>query len=226
MLLFHPGIEEVKGFAESLNTDFFWQPIPGEQGWLKVRVDYHRIQRELRRLTKQWLDCGRHVGRLLAMDPVLAREARSFRAQLVPLKDGCARLHYLTAPERTDARTPLSTAIGLFLSLLLNPYASQLVGPCPNCDKYFVQRSRRQTVYCSKECGIRHTARQVLKNRRQAEYETKLRHAKSALKQWAKAKTKKDWKTWVSERTQISKNWLTRASMKGELAIPKRTDSA
>lgn len=114
----------------------------------------------------------------------------------------------------------LSIALGLFLSFLLNPYNDHLSGPCAYCRKYYVRKTKRQKVYCSETCGKRNTARKTNRNRRKREHLENLEIAKRSALQWEVTKTKDDWKEWVSNRTLLSKNWLTRAVKNKELLEP------
>jgi hypothetical protein len=221
ILLFAPDLEDLKGFIEPLNTDGFWYRSPVEGGRERVWIDYRPVRRELRRLIQAWFDSGPNVAKLLSADPVLAREARRFRAELFPTETGRAKLMYLTAPEKMDPAEPLATALGLFLDFLLNPFNEQLGGPCAHCGKYYVKKTeRKRTVYCSERCGHRVTSRLANKDRRDREHKEQLELAKRWTMKWLDVKTALPWKDWVSNRTHIKKHWLTRAVKRGELVEP------
>jgi hypothetical protein len=221
ILLVAPDLEDLKGFIEPLNTDGFWFRSPVEDGWERVWIDYRPIQQELRRLVQAWFDSGPNVAKLLSADPVLAREAHRFRAELFPTETGRAKLTYLTAPEKMDPGEPLTVALGLFLDFLLNPFNERLGGPCALCGKYYVKKTeRKKTVYCSERCGHRVTSRLANKKRRDREHKQQLKFAERWTVKWLDAKTTKPWKEWVSSRAPIKKHWLTRAVRKGELVVP------
>jgi hypothetical protein len=221
ILLFAPDLEELKGFTEPLNTEFFWFRSPAKGGSERVLIDYRPVQKELRRLVRAWFDSGPNVIKLLESDPILAREARRFRAQLIPTSAGHAKLDYLTAPEKMNPAEPLATALGLFLDFLLNPFNERLGGPCAYCGKYYVKKTeRKKTVYCSERCGHRVTSRLANKERRDREHNEQLELAKRWTLKWLNAKTATPWKEWVSRRTRIKKHWLTRAVRNGELVEP------
>lgn len=152
---------------------------------------------------------------------MLAREVRSFCAQIFPTKTGPARLTYLTAPEKLSAFNPLTIAFGLFLSFLLNPANTRLAGPCKECGEYYLKNARRQLVYCLARCGRKRTSSEANKESREDVRKRQLKLAQRSLNQWENAKTKSGWKDWVLKETRISKNWLIRESRKG-LVLPEK----
>jgi hypothetical protein len=214
-----PGTGDLKRFVQLLNTEDYWiaSLLEGRQ---KVGGDYRPVQRELRRLVREWFDSGPNVSKLLNADPMVDQVAQIFRPYFIPTQCGTARLAYLKVQEYIPNVKPLEIALGLFLKFLINPYNEMLGGPCKKCDNYFIKKTKRQKVYCSKQCGHRNTARLVNRKRRQREHLKLLKLAKQLISEWHQAKTRMDWKKWVSRDPQITKNWLTRAVRKGELVEP------
>lgn len=137
-------------------------------------------------------------------------------------REDSARLFYLTAPESMNPIDPVTIAIGLFLDFLLNPLNTRLGGPCLNCGKYFVKENDQHRVYCSRHCGLRHTALAVNRRRRAREHDERLQIARKSAAEWAKSRSQVHCKEWVSGHTGISKNWLTRRLKSGELSEPVR----
>lgn len=217
ILLVPPGLERLNGFASNLNTELTSIPIPMPIGWRKARIEYRPVQQELRRLVQAWFDSGPNVENLLGSDPALAKAAWNFRAHLVASKGAQARLIYDPTP---DEISPRATALGLFFDFLLNPYNQKLGGPCKHCNAYYLKKTKRQNVYCSKRCGLRHTSQTAIREQRGLEHMRTLERAKEFGEMWAKTKTSKSWKEWVSARALISKHWLTRAVRRGELSTP------
>jgi hypothetical protein len=207
-------------FADSLNTKFFYLPFPVKSGLQRIKGDYQPVQRELHRLVQAWFDSGPNVSKLLEANPILARAALRFHAHLIPTKSGRAKLTYTPNPEGMAPGDPLEIALGLFLNFLLNPYNEKLGGPCKHCGKYYVKKTKRQVVYCSKQCGLKHTSQTAIRKYRLQERKEMLEKAKWYLARWTKTKTSKDWKEWVYRETRISKNFLTRAVRNGELIEP------
>ena len=220
VLLLAPELEDLEGFVNNLNTEYYWHksPLKGSQRVLK---DFRPVQRELRRLAQAWFDSGPNVSKLFRAEPILAREAQSFRAEAIPTKHGTARIALSTTQGPTTG--PLSNALGLFLEFLLNPYNVKLGGPCKYCGNYFAKKTlRKKSVFCTKDCGRRYTSRKANREKRQQERLKKLQLAKQSISEWSRAKTKEDWNEWVSRDPLISKNWLTRAEKSGELFVPIR----
>ncbi len=226
VLLITPDLEGLRRFVEPLNTEFFRFPVPTASGWQGVLKDYRPTQRELRRLVEAWRSSGPNVEKLLQSDSVLAKAAQKFSAGLIPTKGPTARLFYLPVSESLDPADPTTTALGLFLDFLLNPFNTQLGGPCLKCGKYFVKENRRHRVYCSKRCGLRHTALEVNRKRRADDHAAKLRIVRDSILRWTRSRTQMDWKDWVLLETRISKNWLTRRLKSGELSEPVKEVSA
>ena len=223
ILLLPPDIDKLRMFVNCLNTDFYELPFPTIAGWVKVKGDYRPVKQELRRLVQAWFDSGPNVQKLFSADPSIARHALGFRAHLIPTKTPRAKLVYLTVPENLPPGDIQAIALGLFFDFLLNPFNEKLGGPCAHCHKFYIKKTKRQTVYCSKKCGLKHTSQAVIRKHRQDEQERKLKRAKRFSEKWADARTSKGWKQWVSEASNISKNWLTRTVKSGELIEPTRS---
>jgi hypothetical protein len=116
---------------------------------------------------------------------------------------------------------PYDEALRWFIELLFNPACSRLAGPCPRCDKYYIRRSARNKVYCSRSCGTRATALAATKRRRNEEHARKLREAAEAIRKWEES-PREDWKVFVVRRGHITARFLTRAVNKGELEPPTK----
>jgi hypothetical protein len=118
---------------------------------------------------------------------------------------------------------PYKEALRLFIELLLNPACDKLSGPCPRCRNYYICRSARNKVYCSRSCGTRATALAATRKRREQEHVSKLLRATVAAGEWSTTRTSKEWKTWVSRRhPEITVRFLTRAVNNGQLESPTK----
>jgi hypothetical protein len=226
VLLFTPGLEGIEAFCQPLNTEFTWISVPSESGWLKARVDYRPVQRELRRLVQAWFDSGPNSSKLFKSEPLLARAAARFPAHMIPTETGQTQLVYVTAPENMKPGDPVEIALGLFLSFLLNPHNYKLAGPCKQCENYYVKKTKRQIAYCSGSCGRRFTSRESNQSSSQKYREEKTQRAQSSLNKWVKAKTKLAWKDFVHQETRISKNFLTRTEKQRLLVLPQKAVGA
>jgi hypothetical protein len=222
VLLFAPDLEQIKGFVRWLNTEELRFLLPDKSGGRRwVSKDYRPLQAELRRLVGAWSQSGPNVRKLLASEPILAQESQKLQAHLVPANTGVAKLTYTPFPETLNHVKPLTTARGLFIGFLLNPYNERLSGPCAYCGQYFVKKTqRKKTVYCSGLCGHRVTSRIANQKERERVHVEQLQRVEKSLAEWSVAMTGKDWKEWVHGDTQISKNSLTRAEKRGEISVP------
>ena len=155
---------------------------------------------------------GPNVCRLFDANPIVSQKALDFRPHFTPTPGSTARLAYLAAVEYSEHTSAREIAVELFLRFLLNPYNEKLGGPCKYCDKYFVKKTKRQTVYCSELCGQRFTSRKALEDSRKRETARKIKETKQSIIEWLDKGEGKEWKVWVSRRTRITKNWLTRAT--------------
>jgi hypothetical protein len=207
--------ETLRMFVEALNTESFHVPVPTKGGWSLRREDYRPVRRELRRLVQTWFESGPNVKKLLSNDRILGEAALGIPARILATQGAGARVTFTIARSNVSAR---EFALGLFFDFLFNPLNEKLGGPCKHCGIYYVKKTRRQLVYCSQRCGLRHTAISATRGRRAQEHLDRLEIAKRLTSQWIETSKSIAWKEWVhSRQPAISKNWLTRAVRKGEL---------
>jgi hypothetical protein len=146
------------------------------------------------------------------------------KLQLLPVPNGGATIWWSSHPDMN----PRGEAIRWFVEFLINPDCRKLEGPCDRCGKYYIRKSARNKRYCSRICGTKATATAATKRARKTEHENKLERARKAIREYAKAGTKMDWKQWVSRSApqgMITPKFLTRAVTKKELIEPVRTGS-
>ena len=205
-----PDEGALRRFVELLNKQKYWSAslIPSKR---RIGGDYRPIQSELRGFVSAWRRSGPNVCKLFDANPLLSHSALDFRPHFIPTPRNTARLAYQAAVEYSEDISAREIAVELFLRFLLNPYNEKLGGPCKYCDEYFMKKTKRQTVYCSELCGQRFTSRKALEDSRKRETARKIKEAKQSIAEWLDKGLSKDWKDWVSRRTLISKNWLTRA---------------
>ena len=99
------------------------------------------------------------------------------------------------------------------------------VGHVTACGIFYVKKTSRQKVYCSRRCGATRTAAAVTRKRREKERAQNLRRAQEAASHWATDRTRVPWKQWVSNKTEITVKWLTRAVNRGDLGVPVKGGS-
>lgn len=154
-------------------------------------------------------------------------------SQWIPTASGNARLWFAFDPKRVKALScqgevgeRKAKAVALFALLTLNPEWDKLAGPCARCRSYYIKKRASQKVYCSRKCGNAATAIVRTKERSGNEHKDKLNRAKAAIREWTTARTKDEWKVFVSNREGLTPKFLTRAVNKGELKAPVRRQRA
>jgi hypothetical protein len=189
--------------------------------------DSHLVRHsEIRRLVTAWQDSNRNVERMLRSVPELKRYLYnedglpSWRAWPIAVGSGL-RVSLLpggpTGGFTTGDDLIRDEARLMFLQLLINPLREKLSEhPCARCGKYFLRETNRDRVYCSRKCGKDGTAAFATKKRLKDEHDKKVSVAKELAQKWATARTKDDWKQWVSKqpagvREGITPKFLTRA---------------
>ena len=170
---------------------------------------------------------GGNLKRMMDGDPELAEVvAEVCVTRWIPSTNRTAHLvlqpsweHILT-PGQVDRIRPERYAALLFHVGTLNPEWDKLAGPCARCGRYYLKKRQSQTVYCSRRCGNAATAIKRTREKLKQERDGKLKQARAAVRQWRKARTEADWKTFASQRTGIDRRFLTRHQT--ELQPPKK----
>jgi hypothetical protein len=107
------------------------------------------------------------------------------------------------------------------LVLSTHPECDKLAGPCPRCGRYFLRKTVKQKVYCSRNCGSLASARASTLKRRNDEHAQKLLRASEAAAMWNPQNTRRGWKEFVSSKhPDMTPKFLTRAVNRGELHDP------
>ena len=120
---------------------------------------YPEGQKLLRELVVKWANCGRSFNRLLKKEPALATLiGQSWKAFPLPASDGGAYLCVIPSPRTSNLSPGSAFALYLFMNFLVHRGAQRLGGPCTRCHRYFVKKTMRQTVYCSRKCAKDATA--------------------------------------------------------------------
>jgi hypothetical protein len=114
-----------------------------------------------------------------------------------------------------------------FVRLVTNPECEKFGGPCPRCEKYFVRKTAKPSVYCSRRCASQDTAVKRTVEVRKQQHENKLRVAKQAIAKWEnlsiQRRAKQGWKEYVAgyhPGAEITTKFLTRAVNEGTLQAP------
>jgi hypothetical protein len=182
---------------------------------------YPNRQRELRQFVQRWRVSGPNLEKMLDEDEALADELQnSWFGKYISGAHG--RAHILLRPKKLK-HNDHEYAVGMFAALTLHPECERLQGPCAyrRCGKYYLQKTRRKTDFCSRPCqqkagGLRHRQAQLTELRNE-----KLRKAEVAIRQWRTSRKRLDWMTWVCRHIpEITRTFLTRAVNKGDLIPP------
>lgn len=186
----------------------------------QIRLGQSDMQAELERLIKRWMKSGPNLRKLFRKYPELARRARTGSTVLYALPSGRGYLEWTPIAHEGAALTPEHQALEYFMTLITNPQWEMLGGPCRRCEDFFLKKTRRPRVYCSRTCGSRITGAQAVSRHRQQERAKKIEVAQRAIGKYSEHKRRLAWKEWVSNQTGYSANWITRAVNKGELRRP------
>jgi hypothetical protein len=181
---------------------------------------------ELRRIVTAWQTSGpsliemNRADRASGGDLWMELQLLAQRTQLAPSWTGGTHLIVFPYPEAKDLK---KLARMLFITLITNPLWDKLAGPCARCGKYYIKKTARQKAYCSRACGTHLTAKEATRRRREDYHRDKLHRAAETAAKWTTARTRLDWKHWVSQRhSDITPKFLTRAVNKSEITEPKK----
>jgi hypothetical protein len=163
--------------------------------------------------------------KLLSDDEGLAARVKHGRTRLLPTDTGKGHLLWLPNPPGLNTGFWNEQALAHFMDLIVNPQWHKLGGPCYRCGIFYVKKTSRQKVYCSRRCGATRTAAAVTRKRREKERAQNLRRAQEAASHWATDRTRVPWKQWVSSETKITVKWLTHAVNRGDLGVPVKGGS-
>ena len=183
---------------------------------------HEAIRSELRKLVKIWQESGPNLYKMLSANRGLAEQTRKWKTEFWPSESGGGVLY--PSPDNVNfvQFNAKDHALFYFMTIVVNPHWHRLGGPCARCGNYYIKRTARQKVYCSRRCGEIKTALIAIQRKRREEYLAKVRRAQQAIDKWGTARRRTDCKAWVSQQTKLTKKWLTRAANNGDLRIDER----
>jgi len=208
-----PGTDALQMICDGLND---WPTDPTNLG--------------LRRLIAAWHESGPNLKAMLGADPALSQNLMSdFRALYYPTESG--RAHIVFSPHG-DPQDLHSDARARFMMITLSPDWNKFGGPCPRCDKYFIRKTAKQSVYCSHRCASQDTAIKRTTEVRRKRHAHKLDVAKEAIAKWKKLssqyRTRQGWKEYVAgydPDAEITTRFLTRAVNQNALQAPSTEET-
>jgi hypothetical protein len=102
-----------------------------------------------------------------------------------------------------------------FIQLLLNPERERLGAPCPNCGNWYIKKTLRKSVFCSRPCADK---KKLTTKRAKVR---KLERVTLAMNNYATRPTKwaaLNWKQWVMQAEHdVTANFLTHAVKNKEI---------
>ncbi len=178
---------------------------------------YREGQRFLRELVMKWNNYGRNLNTMFKEEPALAAIiSREWKVFLAPTNDGGACM--CISPSAHQPRVHL--ALYLFMNFLIHRGWRRLGGPCSRCHRYYVKKTVRQTVYCSRKCAKDATAAAASSRRLENQKAADLRSARAAIERWERGSRRQHWKRFVAGQCRLSLHFLTRAVNAGRLRVP------
>jgi hypothetical protein len=141
---------------------------------------------------------------------------------LKPTNTGAVRVNLAAMPREEGLSRFEILVHAFFLLLIMNRYWNRLGEPCARWNNYYVKKTSRQKVYCSKHCGLMETSINANRIRRRRQHMEKVEKAREFISKWENTRNSRSWKVWVSEKTGFTTNWLTRAVTGGDLHEPTK----
>ena len=191
-----------------------------------IRLELSEQQTELRLLVERWMKSGPNLRKLFARYPKLVDRTKCWEMFFYPTPRGQGYLDWNPAYAEANLTSPADYALRDFMTLITNPQWNSLGGPCRRCRNYFLKKTKRKGVYCSRSCSSGETAVCATRKWREREQAEKLTLAQRYIGEWIKVDRRLGWKVWVSNETGFTIRWLSRALNKGALRPPnERTKS-
>jgi hypothetical protein len=150
----------------------------------------------------------------------LGEVEKAFHFHIAPTPSG--RAYTVPSPTGENFR---DVALVYFGRLILNPECERLGGPCLKCGKYYIKKTIRDSMFCSRKCS----GGAVQTKRRARLHAEKLSEVDRAIANYRARPPRYDklgCKEWILQAvSNITSKFLTRAIHRGELASfpePKR----
>lgn len=160
--------------------------------------------------------------------PTLQKAKKCLIALLTPQGKGAG---FMIAYSPRRRWTAWDYAWNHFIHFLQNEAIERLAGPCKKCGRYYVRKTAKPSVYCSRQCASQATAIKRTTEYRKLQHIRKLEHAANGIERWrslaAKGRTKKGWKEFLADHYKsedstidLTVRFLSRAVNNGELVPP------
>ena len=163
-----------------------------------------------------------------AEDPYLLTKKMKLTPQdRMALEEFNKKTHLVTRLDGTlELTRHPSIDLSLFIRLLgSSPHTQDLLGgPCETCESWYVRKTARPSIYCSRPCsanGQKAKERQKKRNELVADIAAAARHYESLPA--GSRHRKGGWRGYVMEATGTSQKLLTQIIKSGEITPPKGT---
>ncbi len=207
-------IKDLEEYANAVVGNYFRALGLGKVDWQQALNDLELGDSTTARLLQATRNSRSTVQKLLPNQTVPG--CVDLRTILGPTNTGFAFLGSMNAGRDAAIREAYKIAEQHLLKLCFNSHDDKRGRPCGHCGQYWVKKNKRQTVYCSKLCGSKHTALASNRKRRQNDRASLVEIAKASAAEWATTTRNGDWKEWVvCCHPEISKKFLTQACEKG-----------
>ena len=202
-----------------------WLPSLGGPGASRAAVTRQDAER-LRHFVDAWLLSKRDITKL----PVGKLEDLKKHLQPVKAFWGTTRNGGLVPAWSDDTESPgFDVAVGLFARISADADRWRLCGPCAECSRYFLSKTRRSPKYCKVACR-RRESRPRMQAARKKQHEASLAIVRELVAEWKRRERGDDWKAWTARKHNqridgtdlepITGKTLTRWVNRGELKLP------
>lgn len=212
----------IKPLLDGLNS------IPRDSFEDEFILSFYAEEESLRRCIDTWIEAGCHFGNWSTSNPNLYAKIKRFvEGYECNLAGGGDHRAVVSAYPTEESRHALEGSLELravesFLKIIRSSLFSA-IGKCERCGKYFLNTfEHKDKKYCSRACASGDSAHRAMQAKREREREEKIKKARKAIRELKEGGVETpDWKSWVVERTGLTRNWITYAVNTGDLKIPK-----
>jgi hypothetical protein len=204
-------------------SPLFYEPGLDQLGFIIKILNNEVDGVELRRLVVAWRECDSSLLGLWLKDPELQDDMSKGRFFIQPHGIG-GKIMHIPYGAVNPGLSSRKAALAMFTSLMTHPRIEAFGGPCKRCSRYYLRKTTRQSIYCSRRCGAANNATFYTRARREKIHKEKLDLAKSAVTEWTPGRNNRDWKRGVAREAGVTVKWLTRAVNKGDLSGPTKPE--
>lgn len=220
------GIKNLDGYANAITGDYFRALGIGKLDWQKALKEFESGNSAAARLLRDLRNSRILINQHMPAQANLYGLEQYGRVNTSKTKTALALLGSTKIAESLTIADVRQLAAQSFFEYFFNPYNESKGGPCKQCGQYWVKKNKRQTAYCSKACGSKHTALVSNRKRRLRDRARLVKIAESAVAEWARSRDRAAWKEFVvNAHPEIKKKFLSQLVKNGELIEPVKRKS-